>query len=79
MSAERKRKNVKNLQQYLLIGEAARVLGVSQETLRNWEKTGKMRVFRHPINRYRLFRRKDLLAFLRRIESRERSRAVANR
>jgi MerR family transcriptional regulator, copper efflux regulator len=47
-------------QQYLLIGEAAQLLGVSQGTLRNWGWQGKIRTHRHPINRYRLYRREDI-------------------
>ena len=59
---------MKNLQDYLRIGEAAEFLGVSQQTLRNWEEKGKIRVYRHPMNRYRLFREKDLERLLERLE-----------
>jgi hypothetical protein len=44
-----------NLRSYLLIKEAAAFLGVSPATLRNWERTGKLAVRRHPINGYRLY------------------------
>jgi excisionase family DNA binding protein len=47
-------------QPYLLIGEAAQLLGVSEGTLRNWGRQGKIRTHRHPINRYRLYRRTDI-------------------
>jgi excisionase family DNA binding protein len=50
-----------NAQHYLLIGEAAQLLGVSEGTLRNWGRQGKIRTHRHPINQYRLYRRADLL------------------
>jgi len=59
---------LKNLQDYLLIKEAAEVLGVSQQTLRNWEKGGKLRVYRHPVNGYRLFLKADLEVILKRLE-----------
>jgi DNA-binding transcriptional MerR regulator len=39
----------------LLIGEAARLLGVTADMLRNWERNGLIRVPRHPRNRYRLY------------------------
>ena len=37
----------------LLIGEAARLLGVTTDMLRNWERNGLIHVPRHPRNRYR--------------------------
>ncbi len=58
-----------NLGDYLLINEAAAYLGVSPATLRNWERRGKLTTFRHPINRYRLYRKSDLEAILSRIET----------
>jgi len=45
---------------FLTIGEAASILGVAVSTLRNWDREGKLRAARHPVNRYRLYRRKDL-------------------
>jgi DNA-binding transcriptional MerR regulator len=46
--------------EYLLIGQTAQLLGVSQGTLRNWGRQGKIRTKRHPINGYRLYRRDDI-------------------
>jgi len=48
------------LADYLTIGEAARQLGVSRSTLRNWDKAQKLTPYRHPVNGYRLYRRQDL-------------------
>ena len=45
---------------YLKIKDAAALLGVSQNTLRNWEKQKKLKTYRNPVNRYRLYLRKDL-------------------
>ncbi len=56
-----------SLKDYLRIGEAARYLGVSPNTLRNWSRAGKIKTFRNPVNGYRLFRRVDLEDLLRRI------------
>lgn len=53
---------------YLRIGEAASYLGVSAGTLRNWERAGKITTFRHPLNNYRLYRRRDLDEILLQIE-----------
>jgi excisionase family DNA binding protein len=53
-----------NAQHYIRIGEAAQLLGVSEGTLRNWGRQGKIRTHRHPINRYRLYRRADIEGLL---------------
>jgi len=44
------------------------MLGVAPNTLRNWDRTGKIHVYRHPINNYRLYKRSDLEALLATIE-----------
>lgn len=49
-----------NLANYLTVGEAAEQLGVSRSTLRNWDKAGKLRPYRHPVNGYRLYLREEL-------------------
>ena len=56
------------LRDYLRISEAADYLGVSPNTLRNWERAGKIAAHRHPMNRYRLFRQQDLDSLLRQVE-----------
>jgi len=53
---------------YLRIGDAGRYLGISPSTLRNWERTGKIATYRHPVNNYRLFKQADLDALLQQIE-----------
>lgn len=50
--------------EYMLIGEAAKFMGVCLNTLRNWEKAKKIKVYRHPINKYRLYKREDLRELL---------------
>ena len=52
------------LNDYVKIAEAARILGVSQNTLRAWGESGKIPMHRNPANGYRLFRRTDLGRFL---------------
>lgn len=57
-----------NLQDYLRIKQAVAFLGVSESTLRNWGRDGKIPTYRHPINRYRLYKKSDLEAVLREID-----------
>ena len=52
------------LSDYVLTAEAARILGVSVNTVRNWARDGKIRHHRNPANGYRMFLRKDLSLFL---------------
>jgi len=49
-----------SLTDYLRVAEAAKFLGVSPSTLRNWDRSGKLTAARHPVNGYRLYRREDL-------------------
>lgn len=48
------------LDEFVLVAEAAEFLGVSPNTIRNWGRDGKLTEYRHPLNNYRLFKRKDL-------------------
>lgn len=57
-----------NIRDYLTIREAAAFLGVSPNTLRNWERAGKISTHRHPLNGYRLYKQADLEALLIAIE-----------
>lgn len=49
---------------YLTIKEAAEFLGISELTLRNWDKKGKLSAHRHPVNNYRLYKISDLEKFV---------------
>jgi excisionase family DNA binding protein len=55
----------------LTIKAAAEVLGVSEQTLRRWDKAGKLRAKRHPMNGYRLYPRGQVLELRRRIRESE--------
>lgn len=50
--------------QYLKVGEAARLLGVTTRTPRNWDRLGKLEARRHPINGYRIYVRAELEALM---------------
>ena len=56
------------LKDYLRISEAAEYLGVSPNTLRNWENAGKLVAHRHPINGYRLFKKEELDEVLKQVK-----------
>jgi len=45
---------------YLTVAQAASLLGVSPSTVRNWDRTGKLKASRHPFNDYRLYQRQEL-------------------
>lgn len=45
---------------FLQVKEAAELLGVSPNTIRNWGREDKLPEYRHPVNNYRLYRRRDL-------------------
>ena len=68
---------------YMTIKEAAKYLGVSHNTLRNWGAAGKIKEHRNPMNSYRLFKIKDLDRLLKDIEKsavrpKRRSRSPSN-
>jgi excisionase family DNA binding protein len=60
---------------YYTIKQAAKILGVTPLTLRNWDKRGKLKAYRHPINNYRVYKAPQLELFLRMTEiSREKKK-----
>ena len=61
------------LNEYLTVGEAAQILGVSKDTLRRWDRAGKLEARRHPITGYRLYLRRELEALLGQLQTRRSS------
>lgn len=53
---------------YLRIKDAAQLLGVCDNTLRNWGRAGKISEHRHPVNNYRLYREADLKKLMRELD-----------
>lgn len=41
--------------EFITIKEAAEILGVSRDTLRRWDKAGKLKTKRHPMNNFRIY------------------------
>ena len=56
--------------QYITIKQASKILGVSPLTLRNWDKNGKLKAYRHPMNNYRVYKIEDLEKVIAEIEAR---------
>lgn len=56
-------------QGYVRVQEAATLLGVSANTIRNWGADGKLPEYRHPVNNHRLFRRADLELIMEKLEA----------
>jgi len=65
--------------QFITIKQAASILGVSPLTLRNWDKNGKLKALRHPMNNYRVYKMEDLEAVLEEIKIGTRLRKKAGR
>ena len=51
---------MKKFNEYMSIKKASEFLGVTPNTLRNWERDNKVKVYRNPQNRYRLYEKEDL-------------------
>lgn len=56
------------IKKYYTIKQAAKIIGVTPLTLRNWDKNGKLKPYRHPINNYRVYKPAQLELFLRKLE-----------
>ena len=52
------------MEKYIKVGEAAKMIGVSNETLRRWDKSGKFESVRHPINNYRVYYENSVLSLV---------------
>ncbi len=56
------------MNKYITIKDASHILGVSKITLRNWDKSGKLKAHRHPFNNYRVYKLEDIDKVLEMIE-----------
>ena len=54
---------------YLTVKQVAKILSVTPLTLRNWDKNGKLKALRNPINNYRIYKATDIEYFVSKIES----------
>ncbi len=51
------------MKDFYSLSEVADMLGTTKETLRRWDKSGKLTPIRHPINNYRVYKSNDLAQF----------------
>lgn len=49
------------MRNYITIKQASKLLGVTEQTLRNWDKSGKVKTKRHPVNNYRVYTKEDIM------------------
>lgn len=54
---------------FMLVSEAAKCLGVTVGTVRNWIEAGTLRAKRHPVNGYRMLLKADIDALARDIHA----------
>lgn len=48
------------MKSFITVAEAASYLGISKATLRNWDREGKLKAHRHPLNGYRVYDLEEL-------------------
>lgn len=51
------------MKSFYTVSEVADMLGTTKETLRRWDKSGKLKAQRHPVNNYRAYKFSDLEQF----------------
>lgn len=54
---------------YVTIKDASAFLGVTPLTLRNWDKSGKLKASRHPMSNYRVYKMEALEKVIKDIET----------
>jgi len=68
--------NEAGITRFITIKDAAKMLGVSALTLRNWDKKKKLIAYRHPINNYRVYKFDELKGFLNKIENHNKPKKI---
>jgi DNA (cytosine-5)-methyltransferase 1 len=48
------------MKEYLTLSEASELIGKSKETLRRWDREGKLLAVREPMSNYRVYRRDEV-------------------
>lgn len=56
------------MEQYFTISQAAEKIGVTPETLRRWDKAGKFKTVRHPINNYRVYPENQITSLVKELQ-----------
>jgi DNA (cytosine-5)-methyltransferase 1 len=52
-----------DMKKYYTLAEVADMLGKTKETLRRWDKSGKLTAVREPMSNYRVYRKEQLKVF----------------
>lgn len=55
----------------ITVKEAANIFGVSKQTIRAWDKAGKLKAVRYPMNNYRVYRLVELEKLAKKIHGHE--------
>jgi len=53
--------------EFVLVKEAAELLGVCPNTIRSWGESGRLTEYRHPVNSYRMFKKKEIKRLLKKM------------
>ncbi len=65
-----KSKKVKeDMSKLVTVKRAAEILGVNPETLRRWDRQGKLKTRRHPMNNYRVYKLGEVITLRRKISA----------
>jgi len=70
---------MRRLNEYLTVADAASVLGVCKDTLRRWDRAGKLTARRHPVTRYRLYLKTELESLLKGLAAKAEGRPLRKR
>ena len=72
---KKKKKQVKpkrakeDMNKLVTVKKAAEILGVNPETLRRWDRQGKLKTRRHPMNSYRIYKLSEVITLRRKISA----------
>lgn len=66
------------MSEYLSISEAAELIGKSKETLRRWDREGKLSAVREPISNYRVYRKTEVQTLFSSFLNQEPTETVSN-
>ena len=61
---------------HLTIKQAAKIIGVTELTLRNWDNSKKFEAIRHPINNYRMYTLEQVETLMKKLYKRKPSRKL---
>lgn len=66
------------MNEYLTLDEASKLIGKSKETLRRWDREGKLSAVREPMSNYRVYRRSQLATLFSDFVSEEAVKSTSN-